>query len=125
MARATTRARGIGIRAALGAGRWRLTRQPIIESLVLAAAGTALAVVFAWWSIEVLRNAMPYGVPRVARVAMDLRVLGAAAGLSLVTGVLFGVLPAWQLSRPDLTTGLKEGPRCRTLGGDVGPPVRP
>jgi putative ABC transport system permease protein len=54
---------------------------------------------------------MPDGVPRVTQIAMDLRVLGAAATLSVVTGVLFGVLPAWQLSRPDLTTALKDGSR--------------
>jgi putative ABC transport system permease protein len=116
LARATTREREIGIRAALGAGRWRLTRQLMIESLVLAAAGTVLAVVFAWWGIEVLRKSMPEGVPRVTQIAMDLRVLGAAVTLAVVTGMLFGVLPAWQLSRPDLTTALKEGTRGAGTG---------
>jgi predicted permease len=116
LARGTTRQREIGIRAALGASRWRLTRQLMIESLVLAAAGTMFATVFAWWGIEVLRTSMPEGVPRVTQIAMDLRVLGAAIALSVVTGILFGVLPAWQLSRPDLTTALKEGTRGAGAG---------
>jgi putative ABC transport system permease protein len=116
LARATTREREIGIRAALGAGRWRLTRQLMVESLLLAAAGTLLGVVFAWWSIQVLRTSMPEGVPRVTQIAMDLRVLGAAATLSVLTGMLFGVLPAWQLSRPDLTTALKDGARGVSTG---------
>ena len=116
LARATTREREIGIRAALGAGRWRLSRQLMTESLVLAAAGTMLAVMFAWLSIEVLRTSMPEGVPRVTQIAMDRRVLGAAVMLSVVTGLLFGVLPAWQLSRPDLTTALKDGTRGAGIG---------
>jgi putative ABC transport system permease protein len=116
LARATTREREIGIRAALGAGRWRLARQLMVESLLLAAAGTLLGIVFAWWSIQVLRTSMPDGVPRVTQIAMDLRVLGAAATLSVLTGILFGVLPAWQLSRPDLTTALKDGARGAGIG---------
>jgi putative ABC transport system permease protein len=116
LARGTTREREIGIRAALGAGRWRLTRQLMIESLVLAASGTLFATGLAWWGIEVLRTSMPEGIPRVTQIAMDLRVLGAAVALSVVTGILFGVLPAWQLSRPDLTTALKEGTRGAGTG---------
>jgi putative ABC transport system permease protein len=111
LARATSREREIGVRAALGAGRWRLVRQLLTESLVLSLVGTALAIVFAWWGIQILRTSMPEGVPRVTQIAMNLRVLGAAAGLALLTGLLFGLLPAWQLSRPDLTTALKEGSR--------------
>jgi putative ABC transport system permease protein len=116
LARATAREREIGIRAALGAGRWRLIRQLMVESLLLSMAGTVLAVVVAWWGINILRTSMPEGVPRVTQIAMDLRVLGAAAGLSVLTGLLFGVLPAWQLSRPDLTTALKDGTRGAGTG---------
>jgi len=111
LARATAREREIGIRAALGAGRWRLIRQLLIESVTLSAVATACSVVLAWWAIGLLRNAMPEGVPRVAAIALDLRVLGAAAGLSLLTGMLFGIVPALQLSRPDLTQALKDGGR--------------
>jgi putative ABC transport system permease protein len=111
LARASTREREVGIRAALGAGRWRLVRQLMVESLVLSIVGAVLATVLAWWAVQVLKSSMPEGVPRVTQIALDLRVLGAAAGLSLLTGLLFGVVPALQLSKPDLTSALKEGAR--------------
>jgi putative ABC transport system permease protein len=116
LARATTREREVGIRAALGAGRGRLLRQLIVESLVLSALGTALGVALAWWGVGVLRSAIPDGVPRVSAIALDLRVLGAAASLSVITGLLFGTVPALQLSRPDLTRSLKEGARGASSG---------
>jgi putative ABC transport system permease protein len=116
LARATTREREVGIRAAMGAGRWRLMRQLITESLVLSALGTILAVALAWWGVGVLKAAIPQGVPRVAEIAVDLRVLGAAALLAVVTGLLFGIVPALQLSRPDLTRALKEGSRGASAG---------
>ncbi|MEZ5318374.1 MAG: ABC transporter permease [Vicinamibacterales bacterium] len=117
LARATGREREVGIRAAMGAGRWRLIRQFLVESVVLSAIGTALAVALAWWAVQVLKAAMPEGVPRLATIALDLRVLGAAAGLALLTGLLFGLVPALQLSRPDLTHALKEGARGASTGG--------
>jgi len=116
LARASSREREIGIRAAVGAGPWRLVRQLMVESLVLSTAGTVLAVLLAWWAVGVLESSMPEGVPRVADIALDLRVLGAAAGLSLVTGLLFGIVPALQLSRPDLAHALKEGWRGAGTG---------
>jgi putative ABC transport system permease protein len=117
LARASAREREVGIRAAMGAGRWRLVRQLLVESLVLSTIGTALAVVLAWWAVHVLKSSMPEGVPRLESIALDLRVLGAAAGLSLVTGLLFGIVPALQLSRPDLTHALKDGARGASSGG--------
>ncbi|HVL67028.1 MAG TPA: ABC transporter permease [Vicinamibacterales bacterium] len=117
LARATGREREIGIRAALGAGRWRLVRQLLVESLVLSTIGTILAVVLAWWAVQVLKTSMPEGVPRVAAIALDLRVLGAAAVLSVLTGLLFGIFPALQLSRPDLTNALKDGSRGAGVSG--------
>jgi putative ABC transport system permease protein len=111
LARASAQERDAGIRAALGASRWRLARQLLTESLVLSAAGTACAVVVAWWAVQVLRTSMPDGVPRVTTIALDLRVLAAAAGLSLLTGMLFGIFPALHLSRPDLSSVLKHGSR--------------
>jgi predicted permease len=117
LARAGAREREVGIRAALGAGRWRLMRQLMVESLVLSMLGTALAVLTASWVVGVLANAMPEGVPRVSAIALDLRVLGAAAGLSIVTGLFFGIVPALQLSRPDLTRALKDGARGASGGG--------
>jgi len=116
LARASTREREVAVRAALGAGRWRLIRQLLAESLVLSVIGTVLSIVLAWWAVQVLRSAMPEGVPRVANIAIDLRVLAAAAGLSLMTGLLAGIVPAFQLSKPDLTHSLKESTRAASPG---------
>ena len=78
--------------------------------------GTVLALVLAWWGVGVIKTAIPDGVPRVSKIAIDLRVLGAAALIALVTGTLFGIVPAFQLSRPDLTNALKEGARGASTG---------
>ncbi len=112
LARASSRERELGIRAALGASRWRLVRQLMTESLVLSAAGTAVAIVVASWAVALLQASMPEGVPRVTEIALDLRVLAAAAGLSLLTGMLFGIFPALHLSRPHLSHALKNGARA-------------
>jgi cell division protein FtsX len=117
LARAGAREREIGIRAALGASRSRLVRQLMTESLVLSAAGTVCAVVIAWWAVQLLRASMPDSVPRVTAIAVDLRVLSAAAVLALLTGILFGIVPALQLSRPDLASALKEGARASASAG--------
>ena len=117
LARSGSREREIGIRAAMGAPPWRLVRQLLVESLVLSTAATLLAIVVAWWTVGILKTAMPEGVPRLASIAVDLRVLGAAAGLALVTGLIFGLYPALQLSRPDLTQALREGGRGASAGG--------
>ena len=116
LARASAREREVGIRAALGAGRWRLMRGLMVESLLLSIAGTALAVLLAWWGVNVLRSSMPDGVPRIAAIGLDFRVLGAAAALAIATGLIFGIVPALQLSRPDLTNALKDGARGATGG---------
>jgi putative ABC transport system permease protein len=116
LARASAREREVGIRAALGASRWRLVRQLMVESLVLSIGGTVLSIVLAWWAIELLRASMPDNVPRVAAIALNLRVLAAAAGLAVITGLIFGVAPALQLSKPDLSSAFKDGARG-TVGG--------
>ena len=116
LARATTREHEIAVRCALGAGRWRMLRQLMVESLVLSAAGTVLAVVLASWAVQILLAAMPEGVPRVANIAVNLRVLAAAAGLSLVTGLISGIVPALQLSKPDLARSMKDGARAASAG---------
>ncbi len=116
LARATSREREIAVRAALGAGRWRLVRQFIVESLVLSAAGAILGVILAYWMVQALRGAMPEGVPRVTTIALDLRVLAATAGVSLITGLLFGLVPAWQMSKPNLNNALNDGTRGASAG---------
>jgi predicted permease len=108
LARATVRDRDLAVRAALGASWWRLVRQLLIESLVLSAAGAALGVVLAWWAVDVLRAAMPDGVPRVTTIALDLRVLATAVAVSVAAGLLSGIGPAMQAARPDLSRAMRD-----------------
>ena len=116
LARASAREREVGIRVALGAGRGRLVRSLLVESVVLTSIGTVLAVVVAFWGVSVLKASMPDTVPRLATIAVDLRVLGAAAALAIITGMLAGVVPALQTSKPNLTNALKEGARGASGG---------
>jgi len=116
LVRATGRTREIGIRAALGAGRWRLVRGLLIEGIVLSLGGAAIGVLIAFLGVEIIRAWMPANVPRVAGIAIDLRVLWATIATALLTGIGFGVVPAFQSSRPDLTTTLKDSGRSTTSG---------
>jgi predicted permease len=118
LARAAAREREVAVRAALGAGRSRLVRQLLVESLVLAGAATVAGVIVAWWMVHVLRSALPEDVPRVTSIALDLRVLLAAIGVSIVTGLLFGIAPALQFSRPNLTAALNDS--ARSVGSGRG-----
>jgi putative ABC transport system permease protein len=111
LARSMARAREIGVRAALGASRWQIARGMLAESLVLSAAGTACALVLAWWGVGVLKAALPENLPRIADISIDLRVLATAAAAALVTGVIFGLAPAIRFSKPNLTGVLREGGR--------------
>ena len=111
LARATANHRDIAVRAALGASRWRLVRQSMVESLLLSALGTALAIGLAWWAVEVLRSAMPEGVPRVTTIGLNLRVLLSTSVLAVMTAALFGIMPALQSSSPNLTEALSQGVR--------------
>ena len=127
LARTTASHREIAVRAALGASRWRLARLFLVESLLLSAAGTALAIGLAWWAVEVLRSAMPEGVPRVTTIGVNLRVLLSASVLALVTAALFGIVPALQSSSPNLTEALSQtrprrgpGPRTRPAAQPAG-----
>jgi putative ABC transport system permease protein len=115
LARASAREREVAVRAALGAGRLRLIRQLVVESLVLSSVGAAIALPAAWWAIQALRTAMPEGVPRVAAIALDLRVFVTAAGLALLTALLVGIVPALGV-RPDLTSALRDGARAASAG---------
>jgi putative ABC transport system permease protein len=116
LARATVRTREMGIRAALGAGRWRLVRALLVEGIVLSVAGAAIGLVLAYGGIQVVKAWLPAGLPRVAAIGIDYRVLLAASAAAVLTGVFFGVLPAFHSSRVDLTTALKDSGRSSTAG---------
>jgi predicted permease len=116
LVRATTRTRELGIRAALGASQWDLSRMLLLESLVLSLAGAALGVLAAWWGVEILRSAMPPEVPRAADIAVDLRVLLATAVAAIVTGIAFGLTPVVQFARPTVANALRQSERAATGG---------
>ncbi len=116
LARAAARAREFAIRTALGANRMRIVRQLLTESLVLALIGGALGVVFSIVGIGLLIRLAPAGLPRINEVSVDRWVLGFTFGVSLLTGVIFGLIPALQVSKPDLNEALKEGSRGSSEG---------
>lgn len=108
LARGTVRQREIAIRAAIGAGRGRLVRQLLTESVLLAAAGAAAGLLLAWWLQRVLPMVAPDDFPRLDELAIDGRVLLFTLVVSVTTGVLFGIAPALQGIRIDLTRALSE-----------------
>src|SRR3954464_4094242 len=120
LARATARERELAVRAALGAGRGRLVRQMLVESLTLALLGGALGFLLSAWGIDLLLAAGPADLPRIHEVHIDGTVLAFALGASVVSGVLFGLLPALTSSQLKLHDALRGGaasaaPRPRRL----------
>ncbi len=114
LARGTARASEMAVRKALGAGRWRVVRQLLTESAVLALAGGALGVVVASWGIRGLLTLAPSYLLNSARGLsgeLDVRMLVLAVGISIATTVLFGLAPAWLNARPDVADTLKETAR--------------
>ena len=114
LARATVRQREMSIRSALGASRWRLVRGLLVEGLLLSMTGAAIGLFLAYIGVETIRAWLPAGLPRVASIGIDLRVLGAATGTAALCGMVFGIVPALQSSRPDLTRALKDTGRGNT-----------
>jgi predicted permease len=110
LARASSRQKEIGLRLALGASRGRLLRQLLTESVLLAAIGGTLGLVFALWLKDSLLAVSDWG-PRALEPKLDWRVLGFTLGLSLLTGIVFGLAPAWRATRVDLTPTLKDSGR--------------
>jgi putative ABC transport system permease protein len=121
LARAATREKELAIRGALGAGRPRLARQLLTECLLLAMAGSAAGLMLAYWLTSLLGSLISTDalgeMGRVAAITIDLRVLGFTLLISLVTGLLFGLIPALRLSRTDLNVSLKEGGRGGGIHG--------
>jgi putative ABC transport system permease protein len=117
LVRASVREREIAVRTALGAGRGRLMRQMLAESLVLSLAGGLLGMTLAYFAMPAIQRLGAGSIPRVANVTLDLRVLAFALAVSVLTGILFGLVPAWQASRTVVGAVLKEGGRSATTSG--------
>ena len=111
LTRANARRRELAIRLSLGAGRWRVARQLLTESGLIALVGGGIATVLTFWTAQALSRALPLGqIPGInLDFTPDLRVLGWALGLSLLTGLVFGTAPAWQSTRINLIPSLKPG----------------
>ncbi|HEX9759740.1 MAG TPA: ABC transporter permease, partial [Candidatus Acidoferrales bacterium] len=116
LARGTAREREIAIRTAMGAGAARVVRQLLTESLLLAVTGGALGLLLAQWGVDALSALAPRALLPAGALALDTPVLSFTLGASLVTGILFGLLPAWMTSRVDLNESLKEGGRGSSAG---------
>src|SRR5258708_26558984 len=116
LARASSRQTEVAIRAALGASRGRIFLQFITESVMLSIFGGALGVLLAWWSVRILVAMAPPWFPRLNDIALDSRVLLFSAGVSLITGIVFGLAPAMQAAKSTLADSLKDA----TRGGSSG-----
>ncbi|MEE8584834.1 MAG: ADOP family duplicated permease [Acidobacteriota bacterium] len=111
LARGASRRRELAVRTALGAGRGRLVRQLVSESLLLAGGGGALGLLMAWAASQHLLSFIPVQIPRLQDVSVNIPVVVFTLAISLLTGVLFGIAPAWQASRLNLQDSLADGGR--------------
>jgi predicted permease len=111
LARSSGRTREFAIRAAMGAGRGRVIRQVLTESVLLSAIGGGIGVLLAVWGTRAALKLLPTTLPSIVEVELDTRVMMFALGVSLLTGILFGLAPAWKISRPNMQATLKEGGR--------------
>ncbi|HVY71668.1 MAG TPA: ABC transporter permease, partial [Verrucomicrobiae bacterium] len=116
LARAATREKEMAVRAALGAGQWRITRQLLTESCVLALLGMVTGLAFAKGGLRVVIALAGESMPRAAEIDLDPRVLLFSGVVAVVTGILFGLAPAWHARRANLQGTLKESGRGATAG---------
>jgi len=117
LARATARYKEIAVRAALGAGRARIARQLLTESLLLGLGGGLLGLLLAWWGMEALLRFVPENLPRLSDIALDRWALGFTFTVSLLTGVIFGSAPALHASKIDLIEAMKDEARSSASFG--------
>jgi putative ABC transport system permease protein len=116
LANAASRQKEMAIRAALGASRWRVIRQLLTESAMLALVGGGVGLLLALWGVGLITRLLPADFPRVADISVDWRVLGFTLAASLSTGILFGLAPALQISRTRVQESLKESARGSSSG---------
>ena len=116
LARASSRERELAIRIALGAGPWRLLRQLLTESVLLASFGAIAGVLLSVWGLEFLRHVGARTIPRLDEVNIDITVLAVTAIVAIGAGILFGLAPGLASAKPELTEALKEGGRGSTAG---------
>jgi putative ABC transport system permease protein len=117
LSRAAARAQEMAVRSALGAARGRLLRLLFTESALLAIIGGASGVALGYWVVEAMRTTLPDVLPRVQSLAVNRPVMIFSTLITLLTGLLFGLAPAWQVSRTQLTDALKSGGRGTTTSG--------
>jgi putative ABC transport system permease protein len=111
LARATGREKEMAVRASLGAGRWRIVRQLLAEGILLASIGSAVGLLMAYWLLDLIVALAPQNTPRLDEIVLDQRALLLTFGITLLTGIFFGLAPSWQISRANLNQSLKDSSR--------------
>ncbi|HZS04238.1 MAG TPA: ABC transporter permease, partial [Blastocatellia bacterium] len=117
LVRGAARSSEMAVRTALGAGRGRIVRQLVTESVLLAAMGAVIGTALAAWVVDAVVAFGPRGLPRLQDVSIDGRVLAFSAGIAVLTGLIFGLVPALHAARPDIAGMLRESVRGSTRGG--------